>query len=184
MSAKIKGVRSRLLKIPLTLYHLSFNGGLVGVWDPEFNQKPDENHPETIDLDKVPFYPEPNIPRISVAPTIEGCFRGVYPNVYRYFEEKNYPHMDFFVYSPAFEGSERIVTPDILTSHHLVWDACITNEYLILDKVKMVLVGKVRIQNTNKEPTLKIYPFGDKKLEKESVGPETIKVSWLSGPVE
>lgn len=184
MPAKIKGVRSRLLNLPHELYHISFNGELAGVWDPEFNQKPDENHPETIDPDKIPFYPEPSIGRISVAPTIEGCFRGVYPNVYRYFEEKRYPHMDFFVYSPEFEGSERVVTPDILTSQQIVWDACITKEYLILDKVKMVLVGKVRIQNTNKEPTLKIYPFANNKLEKESVGPETIKVSWLSGPVE
>lgn len=184
MTPKIKSVRSRLLSLP-PLYHISFNGKLEGEWDPEFNQKPDENHPEVPDPGKVPFpYPEPSIGRISVAATLEGCFRGVYPNVFRYFEEKKYPYMDFFVYSPVFEGGERIVTPKGLTVQKLVWDAFITGEYLILDKVEMVLVGKARVLNTNKQPTLKIHPFDDKKLEKENVGPTAIEISWLPGAIE
>lgn len=174
MTTIIKSVRSRLLRLP-PLFHISFNGELEGLWDPDFNQKPDENHPETPDPNKEPFYPEPNIGRISVAPTIEGCFIGVYPNVAKFFEEENYPHMFFHVYTPVFEGGERIVPPEYLTRYKLVWDAVATNEYLILDHVQMNHWGTVEIYNTNKEKTAYIHPFGNPNLPKESVGSSKIK---------
>lgn len=170
----IKSTQARLLKLP-SLYHISFNDKLEGLWDPEFNQKPDDNHPVELDPDVEPFpYPEPNIGRISVAPSILGCFIGVYPNVAKFFEEKNYPFMLFQIYVPVFKGHERIVTPETLTKDRLVWDAVVTEEYLILDKVQMKHWGQVEILNTNKQKTRYIHPFGDKTLPKESIGPENV----------
>lgn len=175
---KIKSTRSRLLVLPIPLYHISFNSKLEGEWDPEFNQKPDENHPEVADPNKEAFYPEPSIGRISVAPTIEGCFVGVFPNVSKFFEEKKYPHMNFSVYSPVFTGGERVVTPDTLTKDRLVWDAHVTKEHLILDAVEMKLVGEIEVKNTNKIPTAYTHPFDDKQEPVASVGPEHITFKW------
>lgn len=177
---KIKTVPSATLKAlgVKDLYHISFNGSLAGVWDPEFNQKPDENHPEEPVAESEAWYPEPNLPRISVGETIEGCFIGVFPNVSKFFEKNKYPHMNFFVYSPVFKGTERVVTPRILTSDRLVWDAHVTGEHLILDEVEMKLVGEVEIKNTNKIPTRHTHPFNDKKEPLASVGPEWIKFRW------
>lgn len=174
----IKSIRSRLLILP-PLFHISFNSKLEGEWDPEFNQKEDENHPAVPDPAKEAFYPEPNIGRISVAPTIEGCFVGVFPNVSKFFEEKKYPHMNFFVYSPEFAGGERVVTPETLTKDRLVWDAHVTKEYLILDKVEMRLVGELEVKNTNKSPTAYTHPFDDKQEPVASVGPEHIRFKWI-----
>lgn len=174
MSVKIESTKASKLILP-ELFHISFNGELQGVWDPEFNQKPDENHPEEPDPNQEPFpYPEPNIGRISVAPTIEGCFIGVYPNVSKYFEKENYPYMQFHIYVPVFKGTERVVTPKTLTKDRLVWDAVATQEHLILDEVQMNHWGVVEIQNTNKATTAYIHPFGDKTLPKESIGPNKV----------
>lgn len=170
----ITSSRSRSLRLPL-LFHISFNDKLEGIWDPEFNQKPDNNHPVKANPDEAPFpYPEPSIGRISVAPTLKGCFIGVYPNVAKFFEERNYPHMLFHIYTPEFKGHERVVTPETLTKDRLVWDAVATQEHLILDKVQMNHWGTIEIANTNKEPTVYIHPFGDKTLPKESIGPANI----------
>jgi hypothetical protein len=171
----IKSAKARSLKLP-PLFHISFNDKLEGVWDPEFNQKPDENHPAEPEGDPFP-YPEPNIGRISVAPTIKGCFVGVYPNVAKYFEEKNYPYMLFQIYTPVFKGNERIVTPEVLTKDRLVWDAVATHEYLILDHVQMNHWGTVEILNPNKYNTRYIHPFGDKSLPLESVGPADVDMT-------
>lgn len=173
MTKDIKTVPSSLLLSMEVeqLYHISFNGSLSGFWEPK------DNHD---DIDEVGTggYPEPKLARISVAETIEGCFRAVYPNVSKFFEENNYPNMHFSVYSPVFKGSERVVTPGLLTSERMVWDAFVTGEYLILDKVYMQLVGKIKIDNTNKSPTKMVHPFNDKKEPLASVGPETIKWHW------
>lgn len=182
MTTTINAVRSRLVRLP-QLFHISFNANLEGIWDPEFNQKPDENHPEKPDPNAEPFpYPEPNIGRISVASTLKGCFIGVYPNVAKFFEERNYPHMFFHVYVPQFTGNERIVTPEVLTKDRLVWDAVATQEYLILDKVQMNHWGTFEVANTNKVPTAYIHPFGDKSLPKESVGPANINYILTEDP--
>lgn len=107
---------------------------------------------------------------------------GVYPNVSKYFEERNYPSMFFHVYSPVFKGNERVVTPETLTHDRHVWDAIATQEYLILDKVQMNHWGTFEVSNTNKEPTHFIHPFGDRRLPKESVGPGNIHYTLVEDP--
>lgn len=164
------------------LFHISFNAKLEGIWDPEFNQKPDDNHPETPDPNATPFYPEPNIGRISVSSSLKGCFIGVYPNVAKFFEERHYPHMFFHVYVPVFKGDERVVTPEILTKDRLVWDAHVTHEHLILDKVQMNHWGTFEVANTNKVATAYTHPFNDSRLPKESIGPADINYILVEDP--
>ncbi len=157
------------------LYHISFDDKLGGRWVPML--------PAGTELGEGK-YPEVKIPRISVSPTVDDCFRAVYPNVYRFFETMNYPTMTFAVYSPVFKGTERIVLTEELTCAKLVWDAHVTNEILILDNVEMVLVGEVTFANTNKSITKTTHPFNDKSLPKESVGPAKITGRFKEYPRE
>lgn len=161
------------------LYHISFkNSTYQGMWSPNNPDGFDESK-EVVGDTSFP-YPEPNLPRISVSPTIEQCFRGVFPNVAHYFEEKNYPYMDYNVFRPRFTGRESIILPEELTKQRMVWDACVTDETCILDSVYMQWCGQVRIFNTNASPTMFIHPFGDPANKLESVGPATIRYKWLN----
>jgi hypothetical protein len=160
------------------MFHISFkNSTFQGMWHP--------NNPDGFDeaqeiIGDISFpYPEPNLPRISCSPTIEQCFRGVFPNVAHLFEKKNYPYMEYSVFRPRFTGKEDIILPAELTAQRMIWDACVTEETCILDPVHMQFVGRVRIFNTNASPTMFIHPFGDPKNPLESVGPATIKWSWI-----
>lgn len=171
----IRSVRSRLL-LGLQLYHISFKGDLAGLWTPGTqagSDVPGESE------DSSWAYPEPSMAAISVAPTVEGCFLGVFPNVAKFFEKENFPHMNFFVYQPVFEGHERVVKPVTLTKDKLVWDAHITYEHRILDSVEMVLCGEIEVQNTNKVSTRQTHPFNDVKNPEESVGPSSVVIKWL-----
>jgi hypothetical protein len=163
------------------LYHISFKDrSFGGMWSPDNPAGFDESEESSPGVVGDPSWPygEPSLPRISVGPTIEQCFRGVFPNVAQFFEKKNYPYMQFSVFSPKFVGTERIITPEELTKHRMVWDACVNDEHCILDEVYMGYVGTVIVYNTNKSPTMYIHPFGDEKLKLESVGPATIKWKW------
>jgi hypothetical protein len=110
-------------------------------------------------------YPEPTFERICCSESLEGCFMAVYPNVYVYFEDKkyNYPHMDFFYYTPVITSKikdSELLSPDELTKNHYVWDAHVTREWDILVPVKMVLTGKIRFLNTsNAKDWITTHPF-------------------------
>ncbi len=183
ISKDIKSVKVKNIVLP-RLFHISFKDDLEGIWTPRLPDGSDEtNGPEEEIPDEEKFpYPEPSVARISVSPTIEGCFIGVFPNVAKFFEKDNIPWMNFYVYSPVFKGNERLVTWEMLCKDRVIWDAIVTKEYCILDKVQMVKIGEVKVYNTNKEKTRKIHPFGDKALPVESAGPENIRFEWVEGP--
>jgi len=182
-SKDIRSVRSRSVPLP-RLYHLSFRDDLEGVWTPREPDGSDlEGQEEIPDKDKFP-YPEPSITRISVGGSIEGCFIGIFPNVAKLFEEENLPWMNLSVYSPVFKGNERIITNTTLTDDRVVWDAIVTGEWCILDKVQMERLGEVKVYNTNKAKTRMIHPFGDRRLGLESAGPDTVRYEWVEGPKE
>jgi hypothetical protein len=175
MDKVLKTVRSRLLTTG-QLFHISFNGALAGLWTPGTQagfDVPGEHE------DSSWAYPEPPMAAIAVAPKVEDCFRGVFPNVAKFFEVEKYPHMNFYVYRPVFEGDERVVTPQVLTKDRWVWDAHVTHEHRIIDPVEMELVGEVEIMNCNSSPTMQTHPYGYTGYPKESVGPTTIKYRWL-----
>lgn len=158
-------------------FHISFDKTLEGVWNPN---RPDGYWDESDSndtSDKSWPYPEPSFPRISVSTSLEGCFRGVYPNVYQYFEVEKYPFMLFNIYEAVYTGKEKILTTDQLTKDRMVWDAHVTKECCFLSPVKMKLVGELKVLNSNKSKTLMIHPFNDKRLPKESAGPIDIKYS-------
>jgi hypothetical protein len=153
------------------LFHISFEGNLNGFWHPR--------NPYGEDDASSAQYAEPDLPRISCAPSIEQCFQAIYPNISQYFEVENYPNLDFYVYTPVFRGFERILPPKYLTIHRYVHDAHLTDEYCILDPVYMQLIGKVRIQNTNNNPTLDYHPFDQIGNPKRFFAPTQLNVEWL-----
>ena len=158
-------------QIKFKLFHISFEGNLNGLWHPR--------NPYGEDGANGGQYSEPDLPRISCAPSIEQCFQAIYPNISQYFEVEQYPHIDFYVYSPIFRGFERVLPPKYLTNHRYVHDAHMTEEYCILDPVFMNLVGRVRIQNTNGNPTLSYQPFDQLTNEIRFFAPSNIQVTWL-----
>lgn len=158
------------------LYHLSFNASLEGVWTPK---NPDGLLPEDSEYVES-VYPEPSTPRISCAPTIIQCFQAIYPNVKSLFDVNNYPHLDFYVYSPVFKGGEKVMTPDELCKKRMVHDAYVTGEHCIFSPVKMDLVGKVRINRISNVVRIYYRPFNDPKLKKDSWIPGGFTFSVLN----
>lgn len=180
-SKDVQSVKAKGIVLP-KLYHLSFRDDLEGIWTPREPDGFDEaDQVEVPDEEKFP-YPEPSIIRISVGTSIEGCFLGVFPNVAKFFQKDNLPWMNFSVYSPVFKGNERIITNATLTKDRVVWDAVVTGEYCILDKVQMEKLGEVKVYNTNKAKTRLIHPFGDRRLGLEQAGPDTVRYEWVEGP--
>lgn len=143
------------------LFHLSFKEDLEGIWTPQIPDGSD------IEIAEASF-PEPSLARISCSPSIIQCFQAIYPNVKHFFDQEKYPHMDFYVYEPEITSAVKVLPPEKLIKDRMVHDAFLTEEHLILSRVKMTLVAKVRIDNVT--PVKKIYyhPFNDNKLPKDS----------------
>lgn len=140
------------------LYHLSFSGKKEGVWKPLTPAGTEE-----VDQDEVEFG-EPLVPRISLSPTLEKCFRAIYPNIDFYFHHHKFPHLDIYAYRPKFKGHENVVKPETLTEQRWVWDAHVTEEHWVLEAVEMELVGRYRFYNTekgSKDRGYKTKPFND-----------------------
>lgn len=181
---KFKTVKSKALA-GINLFHISFkNKTFQGMWNPDnpagFDES-EESSPGVVGDSSFP-YPEPSFARISCSPTIEQCFRAVYPNVADMFKKKKYPYMEYSVFAPIFNGREDIILPEELTKQRMVWDACVTDEHCIMDTVQMFYTGQIRVFNTNNSPIMHIHPFNDPKNPLESVGPATIKWEWVHGP--
>jgi hypothetical protein len=151
------------------LYHISFKKDLEGMWEPK---TPAGGGSRT-------GMSEPDTPRICVSPTIEQCFQAIYPNISKYFEEKDYPHMNFYVYVAQVVGTEEIIEPKDLTKQRLVPDAHLTDEHWILDPTFMQLHSKIRIKNTNDNKWLKFHPYDDKSEKKQGFAPDKIKYKIL-----
>ena len=153
------------------LFHLSFSGTKTGTWFPITPAGTEDVNPDDV------AFGEPPVPRISLSPTLEQCFRAVYPNIDFYFKDKRYPHVDIYAYRPRFKGGERIVLPETLTQERWVWDAHVTDEHWVLDKVEMELVGRYRFFNT--EDNTHGYatrPFDDPNEPPNSyVGPNKVE---------
>lgn len=164
--------KAMILKNPGTFLHISFNANLAGLWEPRL--------PAGSEIVSDGPFKEPMVPRISLAPTIEGCFAGVYANIYQLFEKKNYPHMYFSVYAPIWKGTERVWTAEEMTRTRAVWDAHYTQELAVLDPIQMERIGEVKVFNTNNLPTKMIHPFNDPSLAEQSAGPDGIKYTWAT----
>lgn len=157
------------------LYHITFQKVGQRVWKPLLPAGTELIPESSQELG------EPPIPRLSVSPTLEQCFRAVWPNVDKYFTKNKYPHLDFYVYQPIFNGEESVVTSETLTQNRWVWDAHVTGEHWILSPVKMRLLGKCRVLNTLDSGLLLVRVFDDPKEKLDSdVGPKKLIVKWLT----
>lgn len=158
------------------LYHLSFAGTKAGWWEP---LAPAGTELATGEEGE---FGEPPVARVSMSPTLEQCFRAVYPNIDFYFKENKYPYLDIYAYRPRFKGNERIVLPETLTKERWVWDAHVTKEHWILGRVKMELVGRYRFYNTEDGTWgFATRPFDDPKEDMTSyVGPTVVKFEALN----
>jgi hypothetical protein len=160
------------VSVAASLMHLSFRGDLEGVWRPR--------NPHGDGHSVGGQHSEPDLPRVSLAPTVEDCFRAIYPNVAHYFEHHKYPHMDFHVYRPVFQGSETVVTPQELTRSRMVHDAHMTSEYCVLSRLRMRHAGRVRVFSTNCSPFLSHHPFADRLRDSISFAPRDVR--WKALP--
>jgi len=157
------------------LYHISLDGDLEGFWEPGH---PSGGTESLTDEEYEELFSEPSIPRVSVSPTIEGCFRGVYPNMSKLMEVKKQPYVDFFAYSPVL-GKVRILTNAELTKRRYVHDAHVTLEHWITERVRMKLVGVVRVYNTVNTGGLLYRPYNLKKLEPIYHSPKEVRFTWM-----
>lgn len=157
--------------------HISFKSDLAGLWKPKL--------PDGMELkeSKDAKYPEPNIPRISLAPSVEKCFSSIYPNVSSFFEEKKYPYMDFFVYTPKEALITKIchIPSDVLTEKRQVWDAHFTKEIWVTKPLDMFLLKKVRIYNPGENAEFySVHPFNIKSNPPLELSPKDIRVKTLT----
>jgi hypothetical protein len=157
-------------------YHISFKDSLEGIWKPK---NPDGGEVENKYYNTELDISEPNLPRISVSTSIEKCFQTIYPNISKYFEEDNYPYMEFYVYSPILKGNEKIISSKDLVNKRMVHDAHMTDEYIILNPVYMKKIYKIKIYNTNKNTFLYHHPFNDNKMTKIGFAPDNIKYNII-----
>jgi hypothetical protein len=154
----VQGAIRTISKLKYPLYHISTRLIPEEIWTPMAPEGGRYKSPIT----------EPSIARISCSTTIEGCFTGIFPNISDLFERDELPYIDFYIYEAVIGKSARIIFPKELTEFKYVHDAHITKEHYLLDKTQMLLVGKVRVKNTNDLPTTTYHPFGDRSRKKHT----------------
>lgn len=159
-------VEAGTLKYPL--YHLSFNGNNPGIWSP--------NNPNS----KSKALPKPTgkyteilceiLPDgVCTSSTLEGCWSGIYPNVFKLFENKSKHHDvgTIFCYVALPSPRTLVLTPEVMNEEFLIWDAFYSNEHRILGECKMVLDSFIMFRNTADYPKRRCNetnPFNDKFL--------------------
>lgn len=156
-----------------TLYHISFKE-LPVVLNPKLPAGSNEGSPGK--------YPEPDIPRVSMATSIAGAFRAVYPNVSRLFEEENYPYMEFFVYQYVPKSGDVLISTETLTNDRMVHDAHVTGEVIATTPTSIKFIKKIKILNTSKDVGLKYRPFNDDNEPELYHSPKVITVADIDQP--
>jgi hypothetical protein len=141
----------------LKLYHLSFNPNLEGKWTPKV---PDGKS------DIKTLMTEPIYPRISLSPSFEQCFWGIYPNVSHFFEKENLPHMDMVVYTHVLTKRVQLTQNKEIVENRLVHDAHVTGECFITTSVIMHKHASVRVYNCVKNPEIEYRPYNDPAQKK------------------
>lgn len=158
-----------------TLYHLSFNADIEGLWKPQI---PDGSYED--DPSDPALYTEPSTPRISLSPTVEQCFQAVYANVKHLFADSPDRTLTFNVYRAVFNGREKLVHPSTLSKQRMVHDAHITQEHCVLTPLKMEWVSQVRVQEPSKQDQRPYYAFGDSSGEVYGWLPHAIRYNAVS----
>lgn len=183
--------RIRLIRtMPKTQYHISPNGKLAGIWHPKY---PDGT-PDDIENYAKPSEPsdpvdvliaETHAPRICTATTIEGCFYGVYPNWYKYFDDERCTHLDFFVYVATKYNPSEFMDTEAIIDNKLVYDAHLSHECNIFGDATMILLPyKVRYPKpkasafTDRKKHNWIHPYDD-VTEAEMYHSPKVEYKWI-----
>lgn len=97
------------------------------------------------------------IPRVSAAPSIDACFRAVGLTL-----NKNDRPIKYYVYQLMIDKNTRIVKPSV----ELVPDQKYTNEYWILDPIKVKCLGYITVSLDKKTKNLK---FDDSTITRDAM---------------
>lgn len=144
------------------LYHISFRSDLPSVMKPRQPDGSDEGNKNTITSEDLP-------PRVSFSPTIQQCFSAIYANVSQFFEQKHFPYMVFYVYSPIKGMGE---TLDSKLVYDNVWDSHYTEEVCYSTPIRVIRVAKIKILNPGENAEeIFVHPYDDKKIEKRFLSP-------------
>lgn len=150
----------------MAYYHLSFDKRLPATLNPRVVECVNTH------ISK-PKYPEPEIARVCLAKSFEGCFMALYPNVSKFFEISGaVPYIDFFMYST--DDTRVAFQSEDLTQKRMVWDAHLTGEVWFTRPVRIKRLGKIRFMNTAHEPDdrhIYTHPFDNIALQKQYVSP-------------
>lgn len=153
-------------------FHISLKNDLEGIWNPRLPEKSSNNKKGLT---------EPDIPRISVSTSIRDCFRAIYPNVAKFFEEEKLPYLIFSIYSPVITPNTKMIHWEELRDKLYVHDAHVTHESWILGSVKMELIGTIKIFNTDTSGNDLLYsPFNNPKINKVYHSPREICFEIIS----
>lgn len=140
----------------LSLYHVSPNGSLKEL-TPKYSAKPIKGE-------------DNSIKRISAAPTIDGCFRGVGYNL-----NPGDKPIKYYIYKLILTDSTKIIKP----TSKIVPDRDLSDEYWVLNPVKVKSLGYITISldsKTNK------YQFDDSKvIESLDYSSESISLEGFFG---
>ncbi|AFI55331.1 hypothetical protein TSMG0048 [Halocynthia phage JM-2012] len=130
------------------LYHLSFNSKLKTLTPrlPEGDSKDGK-------------FSEPLIPRVSMSPSPELCFRAIYANINNLLEDSDEPEITFTLYRAKKYNSKKLHTPDELISKGWVHDAHITLEHFSTDDVELEVIEQITFKNTSDDIGLFYQPF-------------------------
>lgn len=160
------------------LFHISFNPALPNTLHPKlpagFKDANDPKNPI-----KTSVFREDLPPRICFAPSVEHCFRSIYPNVSKYFEKLKYPYMIFHVYVLV-ECDEKTLLDNEEISKK-VWDGWFTKEHAFTGSVKVKRIAKIRVMNFfNESRDLQlIKPYQEENYPTSSAVPDNLKIEVL-----
>lgn len=116
------------------LFHLSFDGNLPKTLYPRqpYGYEAESQHGERL--------PD----RVSFAPTIDGCWAGIYANIAKYAIQAGNNKLEFYLYKGLpDEETQQISHEDKLKE---IWDYPLTNEICVTTPIKVWKYAKVAIK--------------------------------------
>ncbi len=139
-------------KLQRRLFHISFDNNLPDVIRPKLpagSELPEGTYPERLPA------------RFSASPSVELCFRAIYPNVAHLLEGVDEDTIIFSVYEVM--NPKPDYKPSDLIEGNYVHDAHVTLEHVFLKPVHIKKVGTVEFLNTSDGGGLEYCPFATEK---------------------
>lgn len=154
--------------------HPDSTGGKGVKWgkkqmDP-FNRGPDEVY-----LERLPA-------RVCFAPTLEGCFVGIWTAHKKHFFEYNYPFLELFVYQLTEYEDGKMNTDKDIHERREVWDAVFSQEHYVTGWCNVKRIAKIRVYKPTASEWVKVYPFLDERYEPKDIPKPRIEIVTSYSP--